>query len=336
MKNHCLVFLLIFTIFLGDGLFFSSAIVTSAQGTGGAIGITTNSVESIGQTTATSGGTFTAAGNPVAHIKGVVWGTSSNPVYTVGGINQTEQGYGSVYFTSSITSLTCATTYYVRAYAIGGAEFGTVYGSNVSFTTLPCKPTVTTDDPVTNITSTTATVGGKVTTNGGASVTQRGAVWGTSSSPNIEAYATTGNASAWTSPLTSLACATTYYVKAWATNSAGRGYGDNVTFTTLACYALTIPISTGTGSGAYGGTTAGTYSTGTNVSITATPSTGSTFTKWTATGAAVACNNTTTSPCAFSLTSVASVTAVYTLNTYALTKVFSRNHANIGSSKRFY
>jgi hypothetical protein len=82
---------------------------------------------------------------------------------------------------------------------------------------------------------------------------------------------------------------------------------------------LTIPASGGTGSGSYGGTAAGTVSYGTAVSITATPATGSTFTKWVASGVAAACNNQTTSPCAFSMTGNASVQATYTLIPYTLT-----------------
>jgi Tfp pilus assembly protein FimT len=92
-----------------------------------------------------------------------------------------------------------------------------------------------------------------------------------------------------------------------------------ISITRNGVYALTIPTSTGTGTGTYGGTTAGSIEQGTSVSITATPSTGSGFTSWTATGAASACNGSTSSPCAFTMTGVASVTAVYTLNTYTVT-----------------
>lgn len=88
---------------------------------------------------------------------------------------------------------------------------------------------------------------------------------------------------------------------------------------TLNTNTLTIPTSGGNGAGSYGGTAAGTKNYGTAISITATPSTGSTFTRWTTSGAAAACNNTTTSPCSFTMNSAASVQAIYTLNTSTLT-----------------
>jgi uncharacterized repeat protein (TIGR02543 family) len=97
--------------------------------------------------------------------------------------------------------------------------------------------------------------------------------------------------------------------------AATTGY-LTVTTSTAPTYTLTIPASTGTGTGTYGGTAAGSINSGTAVSITATPDASSDFTSWTATGAASACNGTTSSPCAFSMTAAASVTAVYTLKTY--------------------
>ena len=99
---------------------------------------------------------------------------------------------------------------------------------------------------------------------------------------------------------------------------------------TLKTYALTINASTGTGSGSYGGTTAGTYNHGTAVSVTATPVANSVFASWYATGAASACNGTTTSPCAFSLTSAAALNAIYNLNLFTIT--FNINGGNGGST----
>ena len=99
---------------------------------------------------------------------------------------------------------------------------------------------------------------------------------------------------------------------------------------TLKTYALVINASTGTGSGSYGGTAAGTYSHGTAVSVTATPVANSVFASWNASGAAVACNGTTTSPCAFSLTSAATLNAVYNLNLFTVT--FDINGGDGGST----
>jgi len=138
-----------------------------------------------------------------------------------------------------MTNLKGYTMYYVRAYATNSA--GTGYGPEVFFETKVDKPTVTTT-AITGITASTATSGGNVTADGGAAVTARGVCWSTSASPTV-ADSKTSNASGmgvFTSTLTGLSVATTYHVRAYATNSAGVGYGPEVTFATfpLAIYAL--------------------------------------------------------------------------------------------------
>jgi hypothetical protein len=95
-------------------------------------------------------------------------------------------------------------------------------------------PTVTTS-PVTAITQTTATSGGNVTSNGGANVTARGVCWSTAPSPTITGNHTsdgTGNGS-FASSITGLTGGTLYYVRAYATNTAGTAYGNELSFTTL-------------------------------------------------------------------------------------------------------
>lgn len=192
--------------------------------------VTTNSVTNVQQTTATCGGNVTADGGSTVTARGVCWSTSQNP--TVNG-NHTSNGTGTGSFTSSITGLSPNTTYYVRAYATNSA--GTAYGTQRTFTTLSqiYVPTVTTNS-VTNITQTTATCGGNVVNNGGATVTARGVCWSTSSNPTINNSHTsngTGTGS-FTSNITGLTAGTTYYVRAYATNSAGTGYGEQKSFTT--------------------------------------------------------------------------------------------------------
>ncbi len=93
-------------------------------------------------------------------------------------------------------------------------------------------PTLTTDT-LTSITSSTAVSGGNVTSDGGAAVTARGVCWSTSPSPTI-ANDTTSNGTgtgSFTSSLTGLSPSTTYYVRAYATNSGGTAYGNQVNFT---------------------------------------------------------------------------------------------------------
>ena len=94
-------------------------------------------------------------------------------------------------------------------------------------------PVVTTN-ATSNITVTTATSGGNVTSDGGAPVTARGVCWSTSQTSVITNNKTTDGSGTgnFSSNLTNLYQGTTYYVRAYATNSAGTAYGALQTFTT--------------------------------------------------------------------------------------------------------
>jgi len=96
------------------------------------------------------------------------------------------------------------------------------------------KPTISTAT-ITSITETSAIAGGNIYNDGGASVTERGIFWGTSPSPEstgtkLQIGSGTGTYSTNLSGLTS---STTYYVKAYAINSAGTAFGNQVSFNTL-------------------------------------------------------------------------------------------------------
>ena len=95
-------------------------------------------------------------------------------------------------------------------------------------------PTVTTT-AISNVDKTTATSGGEVTADGGADVTARGICWSTSQAPTVsDSHTTDGTGTgSFTSAMTELTANTTYYVRAYATNSAGTAYGEEVSFTTL-------------------------------------------------------------------------------------------------------
>ncbi len=193
--------------------------------------VTTTAISSITATSASSGGTV--SGNGTVTARGVCWSTSQNP--TISG-SKTTDGSGNGTFTSSISGLSSATTYYVRAYATYGG--GTVYGSQVSFTTLSTPPTVTTTT-VTSVTSSTVRSGGNVTSSGGSTVTARGVCWSTSPNPTISNSYTTNSSGTGTfsSYVTNLTPGTTYYLRAYATNSGGTSYGTQETFTTAAASA---------------------------------------------------------------------------------------------------
>ncbi len=209
--------------------------------------LTTASVTNITTTGAVSGGNITSNGGDEVIARGVCWSTTQNPDI---GSNKTNDGVGIGTFTSSLTDLTANTNYYVRAYATNGE--GTAYGQQVSFTTNPIVvPTVTTTAP-TSITSVSAVSGGNVTNNGGAEVTARGVCWSTTQNPTITNDKTTDGSGTgiFTSNLSDLQPGTTYYLRAYATNSAGTGYdtGPGITFTTQ-CLPPTATTDQATGIG---------------------------------------------------------------------------------------
>ena len=111
-----------------------------------------------------------------------------------------------------------------------GLSVRPVLGESVVETTIP---TVTTTIP-TQITETTAVAGGNVTSDGNASVTERGVVFATKQNPTTDDNKLTcgSGMGEFTCNLTGLQANTTYYVRAYATNEKGTAYGEEVSFST--------------------------------------------------------------------------------------------------------
>jgi len=209
--------------------------------------LSTSAAAFIGATTAESGGNISLDGGATITVRGICWSTSSGPTTSL--TTKTSDGTGTGIFTSNLTGLTASTLYYIRAYATNSV--GTSYGNEVTFTTsaavtTPTVPVLFTN-PITSIGSATAVSGGVTTSDGGSTITARGVCWGTASGPTISLSTKTSNGTgtgAFTSNLTGLAASTTYYVRAYATNSTGTGYGSELSFTTTA--AATIAALTTT------------------------------------------------------------------------------------------
>ncbi len=87
---------------------------------------------------------------------------------------------------------------------------------------------------ISNITKTTATSGGNVTEQGSSEVTERGICWSTTPTPTIinNKTANGDGTGEFTAELTGLTANTTYYVRAYATNSVGTVYGNQLSFKT--------------------------------------------------------------------------------------------------------
>jgi hypothetical protein len=191
--------------------------------------VTTVSVSGINQTDALSGGNITSDGGASVTSRGVCWNIAENPTLAC---SKTSDGSGTGSFSSKITLLTPGTKYYVKAYAVNSA--GTSYGNQVSFTSSPILLATLTTSDVTSITSSTAVAGGEITYDGGGQITERGVCWSTSENPTISDNKTTDGSGtgSFTSNMTDLNAYTTYYVRSYATNSAGDAYGDQKSFTT--------------------------------------------------------------------------------------------------------
>jgi len=212
--------------------FTTLSIVLPTINTLAAVGISHNSAQ--------VGGEILYDGGAIVQNRGIAYGTSPGPDLSN---FFTNEGSGTGIFYSYLSGLIDNTTYYARAYATNSV--GTAYGNEVSFTTLSIVlPTINTLAAV-GISHNSAQVGGEILYDGGAIVQNRGIAYGTSPGPDLSNFFTNEGSGTgiFYSTLSGLNVATTYYSRAYATNSLGTAYGNQVTFTTN----IDVTIGTGTG-----------------------------------------------------------------------------------------
>jgi len=112
----------------------------------------------------------------------------------------------------------------------GGSGGGNSGGGGDETVELPIVKTA----EITEVSETGAIGGGNVESDGGATVTERGICWSTEQMPTTDDRHTSSGTGTgtYTCELTDLNPTTTYYVRAYATNSKGTNYGDEVSFVT--------------------------------------------------------------------------------------------------------
>lgn len=110
----------------------------------------------------------------------------------------------------------------------------------------PPTAAILTTSIITTIASTTAICGGNISADGGGAITARGVCWNTDQNPTIANTKTTDGTGKgdFVSSITGLTSGLTYYVRAYATNSSGTSYGNQVNFKTLSIPILTTTIET--------------------------------------------------------------------------------------------
>ncbi len=191
------------------------------------------SVSGITSNTAFISGSIENDGGAAITDKGVVWNTSGNPALD-NNEGKTGLGSGDGNISVTLTGLFPGTRYYVRGYATNSE--GAAYSNQIDFTTEGQLAEVTTAE-VREITYSSAVSGGEVTDEGGLEVTARGIVLSTSENPDLEDNEQItedgGGPGEFTSQLEELLPSTTYYIRAYATNSLGTSYGQQETFETI-------------------------------------------------------------------------------------------------------
>ncbi len=204
--------------------------------------VTTLSATSVSYTSANLNGNITSTGTSSISGYGFIYSTSNSAVLTLTGSGTKVQvggtkGVGS--FTNNITELVEGTTYYYVAYAINAT--GTTYGIKSNFATLSHQPPAVSTLSASNISYTSFTLNGDITSTGTTSISGYGFIYSTSSGATltltgngttIQVGATMG-AGTYNYSLTGLSSNTTYYYVAYTRNNSATVYGAKSSVSTL-------------------------------------------------------------------------------------------------------
>ncbi len=194
---------------------------------------------------ATVSGRISSTGGSGITESGAYWSTTSG--FADGeGTKVSADNLEDSNFTVTITGLEQNTTYYYKLYAINSE--GTAYSLQGSFATLRIitKPVV--DIPVISaIGATQAALSATIGLDGGATITAQGFYYSTTNgfADGEGTQVTSGNVEnkTFSAGLSNLTCGTTYYVRAYATNSAGTAYSVQQSFITATPSLIIDPVA---------------------------------------------------------------------------------------------
>jgi len=194
--------------------------------------VETGAILEVGPSSCTVEGEILSTGESGVSSYGFVWSEESDPTLETGLKNDLGEAYYGGIYQYTIRKLSAETTYYVRAYASGGDRI--TYGAVKSFKTSEMGVPQLITFGVYNYTSTGGFSGGNITDNGGGTIDACGICWSTGRFPDLGDTRTDegGGLESFESYLNDLTAYTVYYVRAYATNEAGTGYGQEVAFRT--------------------------------------------------------------------------------------------------------
>ena len=211
--------------------------------------ISAPTISNVTSTSATLGANVTSDGSSTILERGFVYSATaadSDPnVGDAGVIKLTAAGTTGV-FSVNITGLSANTGYTFKPFARNA--IGTAYGAPYAFfTTFP--PLTVTSPTVSAVTATTAILGGTVASDGATTVSERGVVYSLDPSvapviggPGVIRETATGTMGAFTVSVTGLSSATSYYFRAYATNTVGTSYSVVSTFKTETAALLGLAL----------------------------------------------------------------------------------------------
>ena len=202
--------------------------------------VLTTGITNIKATSVTITGYVRDDGGGYVSEQGVAYSTSANPTISN---NVVKAAYGTGEFKCDLINLQKKTTYYVRAYAIN--EVGVAYGEEKSFTTKEETLPNVKISSIDNVTYTSASVNVEIIDDGYATITECGVCYSTSQTPTtsdsiVKYNNTTGT---FRCDISNLTNATTYYVRAYATNIKGTAYSEQIEFTTKAHAYVDLGLS---------------------------------------------------------------------------------------------